>query len=374
MVTEETTRMTADEYRERALEFTDLNTLADRMKNKKYISAQLIGSQIGWFLATFISMNTDADGRPVRVVFTTQSIDEAKKQEEKLINRSRTDELTGLLNRRAYEEDIYEQNDVSLKDNFVLMSLDVNGLKVVNDTLGHAAGDELLIGASDCMRKNLGSCGKIYRTGGDEFIAILYCDSGKLKKILSDFDKTMEDWKGSLVDSLSISYGFVTKEEKPELSVRELGVIADKRMYEAKSAHYRKKGVDRRGHQDVHRTLCEMYSKILKINLSDDSYQIINMDMEEQTVEKGFSDNISDWLSLFGTSGQVHPDDLQEYLKKTDTRFMKDYFAGNKTTLSISYRRKYDEKYRRVIMDIVRTNDYSETNQSLYLFVKSIDI
>ena len=49
--------------------------------------------------------------------------------------------------------------------------MDVNRLKIVNDSQGHAAGDELLQGAASCMKKCFDSCGKVYRTGGDEFIA-----------------------------------------------------------------------------------------------------------------------------------------------------------------------------------------------------------
>ncbi len=238
--------LTTDECRDTALEFTDLNTLADRMKNKSFISMQLISKRIGWFLASFIALETDSEGRPTKVILTTQNIDEAKKQEEQLIHTTRTDELTRLLNRRAYEEDIYAQNNVPVQDNFVSMILDVNGLKTVNDTLGHDAGDELLIGASQCMTESFGKYGHIYRTGGDEFIAILFCDNEKLKEALTDFDKKMSEWKGELANNLSISYGYVRKEEKPEMSVRELASIADKRMYEAKAAYYRNKGVDRR--------------------------------------------------------------------------------------------------------------------------------
>lgn len=365
--------LSTDDCREKALEYTNLKTLADRMQNKKFISAQLISKHIGWFLANFITMETDADGRPTKVVFTTQSIDAEKKQEEKLIRNSQTDELTGLLNRRAYEEDFYENNYVPKKNHFVSMSLDVNGLKVVNDKLGHAAGDELLIGASQCMKKCLGPYGKLYRTGGDEFIAILFCDDGKLKEALADFDETMAKWTGRLINGLTVAYGYVSKEEAPGMSVRELGAIADKRMYEAKSAYYRKKGVDRRGNQEAYRVLCGLYTKILKINISDDTYQILNMDMTEQTPEKGYSDKISSWLSAFGTSGQVHPDDLQEYLTKTNIQFMRDYFAGNNTSLSLFYRRKFGDSFEFVMTDIIPANDYSETNQSLYVYIKRID-
>lgn len=365
--------VTIDEYVDKALEFTDLTTLADRMKNKKYITSELISKHIGWFLAGFITMETDEDGRPTKVIYTTRSIDEEKKQEEKLIRKSQTDELTGLFNRRAYEEDIYEHNDVPVEEHFVSISLDVNGLKVVNDTLGHAAGDELIVGASHCMKKSLGPHGRIYRTGGDEFIAILFCDDNKLKSVLADFDEMVANWHGNLVDSLTISYGYVSKAEEPGKSVRALGAIADERMYSAKSEHYRKKGVDRRGQQDAHKALCDLYTKILKINLTDDTYQIVNMEVDEQTIEKGFSDKISVWLSSFGKSGQVHPDDLKDYLERTDVQFMKDYFAGNKTSLNVFYRRKYGDDYKSVMMEIIPANDYSEDNQSLFLYVKNID-
>ncbi len=57
-------------------------------------------------------------------------------------------------------------------------------------------------------------------------------------------------------------------------------------MYAAKSAYYRKKGVDRRGQQDAHRALCESYTGILKINSTDDSYRIVNMLDDEKKIDQ----------------------------------------------------------------------------------------
>jgi len=204
----------ADEYMEAALEFTDLSTLADRMKDKVIVTKEFVGKNIGWFLASFISMERDEQGRPTKVIFTSRVIDEEKKQEEKLIRKTQTDELTGLLNRRAYEEDIYIHNDIPEEDEFIYVSLDVNGLKVINDTLGHMAGDELIIGACQCMKKVLGPHGKLYRIGGDEFVAILTKDTKNIKSVLTDFDKEINNWSGELIDSISISYGYVSKQEK----------------------------------------------------------------------------------------------------------------------------------------------------------------
>lgn len=365
--------LTASDYEETALEFTNLLTLADRMKNRKIISKELVGKNEGWFLASFITMEQDEEGRPTKVIYTTRIIDDEKKQEEKLIKKSQTDELTGLLNRRAYEEDIYEHNDTPEAEDFVYISLDVNGLKVINDTQGHTAGDELIIGACQCMKKSLGPYGKLYRIGGDEFVAILFCKEEKVKKILADFDNTIENWTGKIIDSLSISYGWISRDEKPDFSVRQLGAVAEHRMYDAKALHYKKIGVDRRGQKDAHKALCALYTKILKINVTDDTYQIINMDVDEKTLEKGFADKISEWLKSFGAIGQVHPDDLEEYLKITDLEYIKDYFAGNKTSLHLFYRRKYGDVFKQVMMEIIPANDYSEDNQSLFLYVKDID-
>ncbi|MDO4965886.1 MAG: sensor domain-containing diguanylate cyclase [Lachnospiraceae bacterium] len=373
MMSEVIGAVVVDEYRDDALEFTDLTTLSDRMKDKKIISKQFVGKHTGWFLASFITMENDKEGNPTKVIFTTRVIDDEKRQEEKLIKKTQTDELTGLFNRRAYEEDIYAYNDTPEEDDFIYISLDVNGLKIVNDSKGHMAGDELIIGACQCMKKSLSPYGKLYRIGGDEFVAIIHCNTKKVEEVLADFDDTIISWSGKLVESLSISYGWISKEEEPEFSVRQLGAVAEQRMYEAKADHYKQVGVDRRGQKDAHKALCELYTKILKINITDDSYQIVDMDVSEQTSEKGFAESISSWLKSFGESGQVHPDDLNEYLKYTDLDYMRNYFMGNKTSLHIFYRRKFGDEFKQVMMEIIPANDYSKDNQNFFLYVKNIE-
>ncbi len=363
----------SDEYIEKALKFTDLTTLPERMKDKKIISKELRGNNVGWILASFITMEKDSEGRATKVIFTTRVIDDEKKQEEKLIKKAQTDELTGLYNRRSYEDDIYEYNHSKEKKNLVYISMDADGLKVVNDSLGHIAGDELIIGASQCMLKSLEQYGKVYRTGGDEFAAIIFCSEDKLKEILVDFDETISNWKGELVDSLSISYGYSSKMENPNMSIIELGEIAEQRMYKAKDAYYKHLGFDRRGQKDAHKALCDLYTKILKINTTEDSYQIINMDMTEQTVEKGFENTISGWFSAFAGAGLVHSDDLAEFQKKANISYIDEYFTEKKTSLHILYRRKYEDGFKQVMMEIIPANDYSDTNHTFFLYVKNID-
>ena len=362
------------EHLESVLEFTDLATLAERMRGKTTIAKQFAGKQTGWVHAMFIAIATDPYGKPTKVVFTTRIIEEEKKNEEILVRKAQIDELTGLYNRRAYEEDILAHSESGVGDNFVYASIDVNGLKIVNDEIGHAAGDELIQGAADCMKKAFGSYGKVYRTGGDEFVSIFFASKEQLEAIEKDLENTVEEWSGELVSSLTLSVGYVTRREFKEETIIDIAKIADQRMYKAKSAYYAKKGVDRRGQAAANTALCNLYTKILKINITDDTYAIVNMDASEQTSEKGFADTISGWLTGFGKSGQVHEDDLEGYLEKTDLKYLREYFSEGKTSISIQYRRKYGEEFKLVAMDMIPANDYSAENQTLFLYVKNIDL
>lgn len=88
----------SEEYRERALRFTDLTTIADRMRRRKIISDELLGKNLGWIQASFITMTRDDTGRPVKVIFATRVIDEEKRLEESLIHKDKmkSDFLAGM--------------------------------------------------------------------------------------------------------------------------------------------------------------------------------------------------------------------------------------------------------------------------------------
>ncbi|MDO5149262.1 MAG: diguanylate cyclase [Oscillospiraceae bacterium] len=249
MMADVISKVTSEDYKTAALNFTDLNTISDRMQNKKIISEEFIGNRLGWYRAQFITIENDAEGRPVKIIFTTQGIDEEKRQRDLLIKKSQTDELTGFYNRRAYEEDIVKYKDEQIGNDFVYISLDVNSLKKVNDTLGHVAGDELIVGACECMKRAFGDSGKLYRTGGDEFVSIISAGEKQLKKVLNNFEEITKNWSGNLVESLSVSYGVVTRKENPDISIDKMAIIADQRMYSQKREYYQRKGIDRRNSQ-----------------------------------------------------------------------------------------------------------------------------
>jgi len=372
MLREVMPEMTVPEHAEQVLAFTDLRSLRDRMQGRKIITEDFVGNRYGWYRASFITIEQDENQKPTKVIFATRNIDKDKRKEESLIKKSNTDELTGLLNRRAYEDAISELNEEIKEDNFVYVSIDVNGLKSVNDTLGHVAGDELLSGAAECMKRCMGAYGKVYRIGGDEFVALIFASETALEEIKKDFDEAVMNWSGVRVNQLAVSCGYVTKREAGATSIHEVSVLADQRMYEAKTEYYRKKGIDRRGRKEAHVALCNLYTKILRVNLTKDTYTIINMDEKEALPE--LPRNLSDWMREFGVSGQVHPDDLTEYLAKTDISYLQQYFKEGNLSLSVFYRRKYGDVYKQAIMELIPTGDYSNLHQTLFLYVKEIEM
>ncbi|MDT3844250.1 MAG: GGDEF domain-containing protein [Bacillota bacterium] len=108
-----------------------------------------------------------------------------KNREAKLAEQyklqSRTDAMTGLWNKGAYlerEEELTEQLIQAGKKgkmlSFVVMALDLNNLKKVNDHLGHDMGDQYIITASGIFLDAIGRDGEIYRVGGDEFLILIF--------------------------------------------------------------------------------------------------------------------------------------------------------------------------------------------------------
>ena len=133
-----------------------------------------------------------------------------------------------------------------MPESLVAFSIDINGLKRVNDTLGHEAGDELICGAAACIKNVFDEVGSCYRTGGDEFIVLANMSKKEAVKCVQDIEKLTKNWTGSLVDSLALSVGYAVLEEHKDCNCSELIQVADKQMYMAKDEYYRTTKIDRR--------------------------------------------------------------------------------------------------------------------------------
>lgn len=147
------------------------------------------------------------------------------------------DEMTGLLNQRAFEE----QKSLSRKKPYAVVYVDVNNLKYANDTLGHAAGNKLIIATAELMKKLFPDCS--YRIGGDEFVAVMeYPSVKKIEKELLDkknlfnnamLEKSKEEKESGLVYAASFGYSYTDGSK----SFEEVSAEADKAMYAVKEAY-----------------------------------------------------------------------------------------------------------------------------------------
>ena len=146
------------------------------------------------------------------------------------------DALTGFRNRKAYYKDIAvieKDEEISLRPVGVVFA-DVNGLKEVNDGLGHGAGDELISSVAGKITDIFPEAKK-YRFGGDEFV-ILDFDIEE-----TVFDEKIERLSGSWNDKYSASVGSVWLEHAKDFEKNV--AVADERMYRDKNRYYeRKKG------------------------------------------------------------------------------------------------------------------------------------
>ncbi len=152
-----------------------------------------------------------------------------------------TDVMTGLKSRFAYSNvlDKYENLD-KLPDNLTAVVFDVNGLKRINDSLGHKAGDELVQGAGECLKKAFSDYGECYHISGDEFVALLEVDPEYLNEAMVGFNDIVASWRGEHIDSISVSAGYAVAKDNPG-NINNLISIADAMMYENKRSYYSKK-------------------------------------------------------------------------------------------------------------------------------------
>ncbi|MCG8485382.1 MAG: diguanylate cyclase [Clostridia bacterium] len=184
-------------------------------------------------------------GQPAYYYSIGMDVTERKRVEEELIYLSYHDHLTGLYNRRFFENELKR---LDMKANFpvtVVMG-DVNGLKLINDSFGHAAGDEILKKAATTIRKGCIDDEIIARIGGDEFAIILpKTDKLETERMIRRIKELiLVEKTGQCV--LSISFGYKTKYSEED-DIQTILAEAENNMYKQKmyeSASMRSKTID----------------------------------------------------------------------------------------------------------------------------------
>jgi diguanylate cyclase len=145
--------------------------------------------------------------------------------------RSSTDDLTGLANRRALYA-ILEPKIVT-EDHVAVILLDVDRFKNINDTFGHAAGDEVLIGFADLLRRSVPKTADVGRWGGEEFLVVLPKSNLEIALVQAEKMRAALEAHVFAVGQVTASFGVACLH--PDESLSDLIRRADLALYAAKS-------------------------------------------------------------------------------------------------------------------------------------------
>jgi len=184
-----------------------------------------------------ISLRRDKAGNPVGFRGIARDVSERKKAEEKIAYLSYHDQLTGLYN-RFYLDEIIEKLDTERRLPLSVVIADLNGLQLVNDTYGHATGDEFIRSAADILRKACREKDIIVRWGGDEFVIILPETSANNARVVCDRIKKLSC--GTYVEGVPVSIALGSASKiLPAKALSEVLKEAEDHMYRQKLAESR---------------------------------------------------------------------------------------------------------------------------------------
>ncbi|MCR4755259.1 MAG: GGDEF domain-containing protein [Lachnospiraceae bacterium] len=149
-----------------------------------------------------------------------------------------SDTLTGLANRARCEQMLAELS--YSKKAYTIISLDLDHLKQVNDSLGHHQGDLFIQGFADILKNVFAKADLIGRMGGDEFIIIMYGDQTEFcPELFRNLREAMDEKnKSESTFTYSASWGFAATDEDVKSSAKDIYMIADSRMYAMKQRHH----------------------------------------------------------------------------------------------------------------------------------------
>lgn len=166
-------------------------------------------------------------------------ITQHKMEQKNLAEFAYLDPLTGTYNRRYCFLQLEKVMESQIP--FALVMIDINGLKVVNDTYGHTMGDQYINSVVASLRKGIRETDVLCRLGGDEFVLILKnCPANITYNKMGAICKEIEGDRTNEYQ-MSISYGAVFVEEDNEYTAADLLVMSDEKMYEFKQA-FKKRG------------------------------------------------------------------------------------------------------------------------------------
>ena len=281
-----------------------------------------------------------------------------------------TDGLTGALNRVAYKNDLATLN-VENVENFSCIYIDVNELHTVNNTYGHAAGDEMLLYIANTL-KDVFYGHRVYRMGGDEFL--VFCKNREQDVLEKGIDILFKQLANR---HYRVAVGLSYRTE--DINVDDMVHEAEKKMYEAKALYYQSKEqatatveedqdyiLLKTGLPEIDTILSvlkEKYNGIYRVSLNTDKAKRILM-----PTYLNYNENEENFSSLFSkyVSEAVDAEYHRAVMVFLNYEAIKQQLAEGKTP-KITYKKTDGET---VVLSVYKLND-AETSDTLWVFAKA---
>jgi diguanylate cyclase (GGDEF)-like protein/PAS domain S-box-containing protein len=166
------------------------------------------------WLGMNVSIMRDSSGRPIGFMGVSRDITELKKTQDNLQYMIDHDDLTGVFNRRRYENEILRLDTEDMLPLSIIIA-DINGLKLINDSFGHTEGDKII----STTAKIISSCCRegdiLARTGGDEFSILMpNTDNQSAVSLVNSIQSALDQHNSGVADEayrICLSYGADTK-------------------------------------------------------------------------------------------------------------------------------------------------------------------
>lgn len=218
----------------------DLEVISSGKPKVKIVETVTLADGLHWVQTEKIPFR-DERGRIIGIIGFASDITERKIMEDEIRSLAITDELTGLSNRRGFFGRVEDALKFAQRRNDACMLLvaDLDGLKWINDNLGHSTGDEAIVEAANILRSVFRKSDIIARLGGDEFaVFTLGAGTRHARTMKERLDAEIE--RHNALDgrryALSMSYGMAFANSGDAVRVAEMMSRADRLMYEHKRA------------------------------------------------------------------------------------------------------------------------------------------
>lgn len=229
-------RLCLRKYHEEIATFTDVSTLEERLENCNTVAHVFKGRISGWCRERFIKVDNDEEGKLWHVLYCIEDINKEKTREDRLVYLSEIDSMTGVCNRGSAERKISRLLEAGVGG--MLLLIDCDKFKSINDTYGHIVGDAVIIAIAETLQKVCGPRDIVMRLGGDEFAMFIPKLVGKeeaeafFKQLFTEISQIYIPEMGDR--KIYVSLGAAICEENQGATFDELYRKMDSAMYESK--------------------------------------------------------------------------------------------------------------------------------------------